>query len=126
MGTLVWEEKLKDGDFDIYTVGWGVVSNDLVDVINPLYSSKLDGIGNYYKLNDTDVQEWMDNALQEFDDPSREQLYFDIQQRLIEELNPVAWLVNPIRYDIWDSDVKGIPTDGAPLRFILKYAYIDK
>ncbi len=124
MGSLVLEQKLNEGEFDIVTLGWGVVSNDPVDVINPLYSSKLDGIGNFWNFNDTQVQLWIEDALQEFNELSREQLYFDIQQRLIEELNPVVWLANPMRYDIWDSDVKGIPTDGAPLRFILKFAHI--
>ncbi|MFX1379630.1 MAG: ABC transporter substrate-binding protein [Promethearchaeota archaeon] len=125
MGSLVWEYKLNEGEFDIVTLGWGVVSNDPVDVINPLYSSKLDGIGNFWNFNDTQVQQWMEDALQEFNELTREQLYFDIQQRLVEELIPVVCLANPIRYDIWDSDVKGIPTDGAPLRFILKFVYID-
>ncbi len=126
MGSLELEYKLNEGDFDIVTLGWGVVSIDPVDVINPLFSNKADGIGNYYRYNNTDVQKWIEDALQEFDDLAREQLYFDIQQRLIEEDYPVVWLANPINFDIWDSEVKGIPTDGVPLRIILKNAYLDE
>ena len=66
----------------------------------------------------------MEDALEEFNETEREQLYFNIQQKLIEELNPVVWLVFPILYDIWDSNVRGIPLGGAQLRFILKNIYI--
>ncbi|MFX0025632.1 MAG: ABC transporter substrate-binding protein [Candidatus Hermodarchaeota archaeon] len=119
-------DKLYAGKHEIFTTGWGVTRTDPVDVINPLYSSKVDGIGigNHINFNDTEVQQWMEQALEEFNEAKREQLYFNIQQSLIEELNPVLWLAHPIDYDIWDSDVKGIPIDGAPLRLILKFCYL--
>ena len=126
MGSLEMEYKLNDSELEMFTLGWGIASIDPIDIINPLYSSKLDGVGNYINFNDTEVQLWMDHALKEFNETKREQLYFNIQQRLIEELYPVLWLASPISYDIWDSDVKGIPIDGAPLRLILKFAYLDK
>ena len=66
----------------------------------------------------------MEQDLEEFNATNREQLYFNIQQSLIEQLNPILWLAHPIVYDIWDSDVKGIPIDGAPLRLILKFCYL--
>jgi len=124
MGGVEFWDEMYAGKHDIFTVGWGVTRTDPVDVINPLYSSKLDGVGNYINFNDTDVQQWMDQALEEFNETKREQLYFNIQQRLIEQLNPVLWLAHPMDYDIWDSDVKGIPINGAPLRLILKYCYL--
>ncbi len=125
IGSLELEYKLNTGDFDIVTLSWGVSYIDPVDIINPLYSSNFDGVGNYINFNDTQVQLWMEDALQEFDEFAREQLYFDIQQHLM-QLNPVVWLTFPINYEIWDSDVKGIPIDGAPLKVILKFAYLAK
>jgi len=124
MGGVEWWNKLYASKHEIFTNGWGVTRTDPVDIINPLYSSKADGVGNYINFNHTDVQQWMELALEEFNETKREQLYFNIQQRLIEQLNPVLWLAHPIDYDIWDSDVKGIPIDGAPLRLILKYCYL--
>ncbi|MFX0036875.1 MAG: ABC transporter substrate-binding protein, partial [Candidatus Hermodarchaeota archaeon] len=126
MGSLEMEYKLYDKELDMFTLGWGIASVDPIDIINPLYSSKLDGVANFINFNDTEVQLWIDHALEEFNETAREQLYFNIQQRLIEELYPALWLAFPISYDIWDSDVKGIPIDGAPLRLILKFAYLDK
>ncbi len=124
MGGVEFFDKLYEGEHDIFTAGWGVTRMDPVDVINPLYSSKVDGVSNYINFNDTKVQQWMEQALEEFNETKREQLYFNIQQRFIEQLNPFLWLAHPIDYDIWDSDVKGIPIDGAPLRLILKYCYL--
>jgi peptide/nickel transport system substrate-binding protein len=124
MGDVEFFDKLEEGEHDIFLNGWGVTLTDPVDVINPLFSSKVDGIYNYINFNDTEVQQWMEQGLEEFNETKREQLYFNIQQRLIEQLNPFLWLAHPIDYDIWGSDVKGIPKDGAPLRFIVKDCYL--
>ena len=125
MGSVEFFDKLYEGTHEIFTALWGVTRVDPVDVINVLYSSKVDGMeGNWCNFNDTLVQQWMEQALEEFNETKREQLYFNIQQRLIEQLNPHVWLAFPINYDIWDSDVKGIPIDGAPIRLILKFCYL--
>ena len=50
-------------------------------------------------------------------------LIIDIQERLV-ELNPIIWLDSTINYHIWDSDVKGIPNEGAAIKFVLKHAYL--
>jgi len=125
MGPVEWWDKMFAGELEIFTGSWGVTMVDPVDVINPLYSSKIDGSeGNHCNFNDTLVQQWMEQALEEFNETKREQLYFNIQQHLIEKLNPVLWIAHPMDYDIWDSDVKGIPIGGAPLRIILKFCYL--
>ncbi len=118
-------DKMEKGELVLFTVGWGAAMLDPVEIINPCYSSKLDGFeGNLCNFNDTQIQQWMEDALEEFNETAREQLYFNIQQRLIEELNPVVWLAFPINYDIWASDVRGIPLEGAQLKFNLKNIYL--
>jgi peptide/nickel transport system substrate-binding protein len=118
-------DKMSKGELEIFTGGWGAAMLDPVEIINPCYSYKLDGAeGNFCQFNDSQIQQWMEDALQEFNETAREQLYFNIQQKLIEQLNPVVWLVFPIIYDIWDSNVRGIPLDGIQLRLILKNIYL--
>jgi ABC-type transport system substrate-binding protein len=90
---------------------------DPIEIINTCYSYKLDGAeGNFCLFNDSKVQQWMQDALQEFNETAREQLYYNIQQKLIEELNPVVWLATFKRYHFWDSDVRGFP-----IYFVLKF-----
>jgi peptide/nickel transport system substrate-binding protein len=124
MTTYEWWNELITGKLVFCIAGWAPSLNDPVDMINPLYSSKADGTeGNIFHFNDTLVQQWMEQALQEFDETARELLYYNIQQRLIEDLNPLVWLDSDIKYHIWDSQVRGIPMEGIALKFILKYAY---
>jgi peptide/nickel transport system substrate-binding protein len=114
--------KMEAGELEIYTSGWGLAFLDPVEVINPIFSNGLDGEGNNFHFNDSLVQEWMEEAIRESNENHREQLYMDIQQRLL-DLNPILWLDSSISYDIWDSRVKGISYEGAPFKFHLKKAY---
>ncbi|MFX1487986.1 MAG: ABC transporter substrate-binding protein, partial [Promethearchaeota archaeon] len=126
LGQLDFWDKMESGELELFTDGWGAAMLDPVEIINPCYSYKLDGAeGNYINFNDTQIQQWMEGALEEFNETTREQLYFNIQKRLIEQLNPVMWLVFPISYDIWNSAVRGIPIEGAQLKFMLKDIYLN-
>jgi len=49
----------------------------------------------------------MDEALVETDETIRKELYYKIQERLIEELYPVAWLFSGFFIDVWNSDSGG-------------------
>jgi len=118
-------DKMYKGELELFTGIWGAAMLDPVEVINPCYSYKLDGAeGNHINFNDIEVQQWMEDALEEFNETAREQLYFNIQKKLIEQLNPVLWLVFPISYDIWDSNVRGISIEGQQLKFMLKNVYL--
>ncbi|MFX1326645.1 MAG: ABC transporter substrate-binding protein [Promethearchaeota archaeon] len=117
-------DKLYKREFEIFTGGWGAAMLDPVEIINPCYSYKLDGAeANFCSFNDSQVQQWMEDALQEFNETAREQLYFNIQQKIIEELNPVILLVSVISYDFWNSDIRGFPINFI-LKFILKDVYL--
>jgi ABC-type transport system substrate-binding protein len=118
----LWDKRR---ELEFYVTGWGAAMLDPVEIINPLYSTKLDGVeGNYCNFNDTQIQKWMEDALNEFNEIAREQLYFNIQQRLVEQLNPVVWIAFPINYDVWTSNARGIPIEGMQLKFYLKNIYL--
>jgi ABC-type transport system substrate-binding protein len=122
MTVVEWWSKMKNGVLEMYIAGWNAAFLDPVEIVNPLYSNGIDGEGNDFHFNDSLVQQWMEEAIEESNEIARELLYFNIQQRLI-ELNPMVWLDSEFNYHIWDSNVKGIPTEGAFIKFILKYAY---
>ncbi|MFX1573773.1 MAG: ABC transporter substrate-binding protein [Promethearchaeota archaeon] len=86
---------------------WSPDFNDPSTNINPLFSSKSDGFVNDQHTNDTVVQQWIDKALVETDETVRKELYYKIQERLIEELYPVAWLFSGFEIDVWNSDSRG-------------------
>ncbi len=121
MTGVEWWQKLINGELEFTFTGYNAAFLDPVEMINPLYSNGIDGNYNTIHFNDSLIQQWMEEALVEFNETAREILYLDIQQRLV-ELNPVVWLYSLVNYDIWDSKVKGLPTGGAPIKFMLKYA----
>ena len=71
--------------------GWVSDYNDPYTIINPVFSSKDDEVINYGQVNDSLVQQWMEEAVVETNETVREQIYFNIEKRLIEEVYPVIW-----------------------------------
>ena len=122
MTVTKWWQQMEASKLEMYIIGWNAAFLDPVEIIDPLFSNGINGEGNDFHFNDSLVQQWMEEAVEEINETKRESLYFNIQQRLI-ELNPVIWLDSPLNYCAWNSHVKGIPTEGAGLKFILKYAY---
>ena len=53
------------------------------------------------------VQQWMEEALTEFNATKREGLYYQIQKRLIEEVYPSIWLHSATSMDVFASNVGG-------------------
>ena len=105
---------------------WWPDYNDPATNINALFSSKNDGFANDQHTNDTYVQQWMDEALIETDEMVRKELYYKIQERLIEEVYPMAWLFSTIQYDVWKSDSRGWENLGNwmnKISGVLKYFY---
>lgn len=119
-----WWDGLQHGGLDFYSSGWGAGFNDPVELLNPFYS--INGTANHFNFTDTQVQDWLEQGLEETNETRREQIYYDIQKHLVEQLYPLAWLYSPIRYYIWASNVKGIPLEGYPYKFFLKHAYIEE
>ena len=104
-------------------MGWGPDYNDPANNINPLFSSKADGYSNLFQFNDAQIQEWIEEGLEETDLIAREQLYYDIQERLIEELYPCIWYYTPLAEFAYVSNLRGINYLAIPYKFLLKNAY---
>jgi len=100
-------DKMRKGGLDFYIVGWGAAFNDPVEILNPLYSI----YGDYNRINfyDPQVQEWLEQGLIETNEKARKHIYYNIQQRLVEELYPVVYLYCENWWHIWASNVKGVP-----------------
>jgi len=86
--------------------------NDPVNIINPLFSNKADGTYNAGQVNDSLVQQWMEEALEEINETVREQLYYQIEERLIEEIYPVIWLESYFSYTVHVSNLHWTPDLG--------------
>ncbi|MFX0043268.1 MAG: ABC transporter substrate-binding protein [Candidatus Hodarchaeota archaeon] len=85
---------------------WVADYNDPSDFINEFYTNKRLG-ENLGQVNDTIVQELLEDALMEINATVRRQLYYEIQKRLIEEVCPNIWLNSWTRTDIYVSDLRG-------------------
>lgn len=118
-----WYDKVLKGGMEFYTIGWGAAFNDPVEILNPLFSE--DSPYNHFNFTDAQVEDWLNQGLIERNETTRRQIYYDIQKRLIEDLYPVIWTHTNIDWEIWASNVKGIPLEGVPYTFILKYAYLE-
>jgi len=117
---IEWWNRMIAGELDFVISGWYPTINDPVDMLNPQYSAKADGSSNYIHFNDTQVQQWMDDAIEELDTIAREQLYYQIQKSMIEELYPNVWLTSPITHTAWATNVKGIPLEGTYIKVLFK------
>ncbi|MCK4383504.1 MAG: ABC transporter substrate-binding protein [Candidatus Lokiarchaeota archaeon] len=119
---MTWD---KLGIFDklgILRVGWQADYNDPISMINPLFSNKTDGVWNFGQVNDSLVQLWMEEALEETNETAREQLYFKIEKRLIEEVYPAIWCEMAFSYDVYVSNLHWTPDLGV---FTIKDWYFD-
>ncbi len=65
-------------DLGLWFVGWGPDLNDPYTVINELYSNSSIGTNNYGQVNDTTLQNLMDNAMNETDSTARKTIYNNI------------------------------------------------
>ncbi|MHA1986838.1 MAG: ABC transporter substrate-binding protein [Promethearchaeota archaeon] len=102
--------------------GWGADYNDPYTIINPLFSSKDDEVVNIGQVNDSLVQEWMEEAVEETNETVREQIYFNIEKRLIEEVYPVIWCETYFAYDTYVSNLHWTPDLGV---FTIKDWFFD-
>ncbi|MHA2266754.1 MAG: ABC transporter substrate-binding protein [Promethearchaeota archaeon] len=80
---------------------------------------------NIGQVNDTQIQQWLESAVIEFNETKREDLYSNVQKRLIEELYPVAWVRSGIYFDVFGPNVRGIETIANPHKFVLKGIYFE-
>jgi len=101
---------------------WQVDYYDPASMINPMFSNKVDGIWNAGQVNDSQVQDWMEEALEEINETVRDQRYFQIEERLIEEVFPVVWLDSYVSIQVHVSNLHWTPDLGI---FTIKDWYFD-
>jgi len=75
-------------------IGWIPDYNDPNNNIQGIFSNT--SFSNYGNINDAYLQQLMEDAVEETNEVLRAQLYYDIQQYLIEELYPLIWWYSPI------------------------------
>lgn len=92
---------------ELSTLGYnGPHYNDPSSIINVVYSNGARD-SNYCQVNDSSVQQWMEQALGEPDTNTRTQLYYDIQKRLSEEVFPLCYLYRKNYLSLYRSNVNG-------------------
>jgi ABC-type transport system substrate-binding protein len=106
-----------------YQSGWYPDYNDPSNNINPLFSNKADGHSNWGNVNDTEVQQLMENGLNEIDNEARRQLYYDIQQLLIEEVYPCIWTYTEAYCNVHGPNLGGINYYLWPYKSLYKTAH---
>ena len=76
-------------DFDLLFFHWIPDYNDPSNYINYLYS--ITSIYDYAQVNDTSLNQWMQEGLEETDPIARGAKYDEVQQYIIEDLMPMAY-----------------------------------
>ncbi|MHA1986840.1 MAG: ABC transporter substrate-binding protein [Promethearchaeota archaeon] len=121
---MTWDKMGIWDKLGIFRTGWQADYNDPISMINPLFSNKTDGIWNFGQVNDALVQQWMEEALEETNETLREQLYFQIEKRLIEEVYPLILLESGFLLNTYVSNLHGQPNPFYPY-FSFKDMYFD-
>jgi peptide/nickel transport system substrate-binding protein len=94
--------------FELSYAGWAADFNDPSNILDPFHTNKLYTYNqNCAQVNDIQVQQWMEQALREANETAREQLYYKIQKRLLEEVYPYYWLYTKTPTDIYVSNLRG-------------------
>jgi peptide/nickel transport system substrate-binding protein len=98
---------------------WAPDFNDPSNYVNLLMSK--DSLFNAAQIDDAQLQTWMDQAIRETNPITREQLYYNIQERFIEEIYP--WIMVEVHKSMaWHApNLRGfVPST---LKLVLKNCY---
>lgn len=96
--------------------------SDPSSIFNILCSNKSTDY-NYCQVNDALVQEWMEEALEETNEQLRENLYYQIQKRLIEQVFPMGLLYCKNNLNVYRTDINGVEVN--PFISIYKEIYFN-
>ena len=107
---------------ELFPVGWSTDYNDPNNFINELMSNQEGPANlNYAQIDDTQLQTWMEQAVRETNATVREELYYQIQKRFIEEIYPWVMISVPKFSSPYRANLRGyIPN---PIKLVLKNAY---
>ncbi|MFX1571450.1 MAG: hypothetical protein ACFFB0_01775 [Promethearchaeota archaeon] len=72
-------------------------------------------------MNDSLVDQWIEEGLRETNPALREEIYYKIQERIMEELYPVIFTFSSIEFNIQVKNLRGWQPN--PLKTQLKNVY---
>ncbi|MFT7773785.1 ABC transporter substrate-binding protein [Roseateles sp.] len=97
-------EKARRGEFDL--VGWSQFASD-PDVLRRIYSAKARTISGLSQVDDAELNDWLDAAVQQTDPAARAALYAKAQERIIDATYSIPIYV--LTYNVVHSNkVRGI------------------
>jgi peptide/nickel transport system substrate-binding protein len=90
---------------ECWFVGWGADYNDPSNFVNSLMSNI--SASNAVQVNDPTLEKYMLDGLTETDPAVREQIYWDLQKYVVEDLRPHAYVYVSNVYDAYAKYLKG-------------------
>jgi ABC-type transport system substrate-binding protein len=84
----------------IHTLAWIYDYNDPHNGLYPVFLHFND-----VELNDDLIVQWINDGVKETNSTERKQIYYNIQERLIEVLYPFVWTYSLIKFEIFDSNL---------------------
>ena len=88
----------------LFTLGWIYDYNDPHNAMLDYYSKSE---YSFLQINDTLVDRWIEEGVKETDPILREEIYYKIQERLIEQLYPVIFTFSSIEFNIHVKNLRG-------------------
>ncbi|MCF2141253.1 MAG: ABC transporter substrate-binding protein [Candidatus Lokiarchaeota archaeon] len=104
--TLLFYEPWK---LELYMLGWGPDYNDPSNYINPSFSPT--SSSNFAQVDDTTLNNLMNDGLTETDPDARRDIYYEIQRFIVEDLMPWIFLYVPLTQEIRPVYIDGIQSN---------------
>ncbi|MFX1327701.1 MAG: ABC transporter substrate-binding protein [Promethearchaeota archaeon] len=102
--------------YQLFTSGWPYSYNDPHDAMINYYSTT-----NWVQLNDSYIDKWIEEGVKETNPNLRKQIYYKIQERVIEELYAYIWAFSARGSFVYVSDLRGWQSN--PFKLSLKTVY---
>ena len=94
----------------LYWIGWGPDYLSPFNMIDPLFS--VTSASNAAQYNNTQVQQWLADVLEETDEGARAVLYSLILTQIVEVDMPHAFGYHPYQNSVHSADIKGVSYNG--------------
>jgi peptide/nickel transport system substrate-binding protein len=102
IGINVTRQLWMNTPYQLFTTGWIYDYNDPHNAMFDYHSKT-----SWVYLNDSAIDEWIENGVKETNPILREKIYYNIQKRLIEEIYPVILTFSTQNFEVYVSNLKG-------------------
>ena len=104
----VFNDRMKTGQYDMFLYMWGMMTNrDAAVYWQSLFTKNAIGTTNYTRLNDDQVDGWVNEASETLDAAKRNAIFQKTWDR-INELHPMVYLAIPSELYGAQKDLKGV------------------